>query len=113
MPFSGTVETKVSFTRAVTASMGRFSGIASAVTGVAAAVSGVLQLTGGVIARKVKFTRDVGGSFTWNGVGQRVYAKFTRSVAGTLRFSGNTSIATGISLIKRGLNKLGFNLRMD
>lgn len=113
MPFAGAVETKVSFKRATAGSMGRFSGVASGITGAAVAIAGVFQLSGGVIARKVGFTRSVEGSFTWNGVGQRVYAKFTRSVAGAIRFSGNTAVSTGVTFLKRGLNRLGLKVDLD
>ena len=98
------------FKRTVAGSIG-FNGAVSYAAGLARAAYGYLTMTA-TLTRKVMFKRSASGSIRMNATVAKSIPLRKRLVSGNLYFRGRAVIAAA-AVVKRGLNKLGFNIRID
>jgi hypothetical protein len=64
------------------------------------------------LTRRVFFKRKAAGALHMNAEATKSIPFRKRTVTGAIHFSGRAAIAA-VGAVKRGLNKLGFSIRID
>jgi hypothetical protein len=99
------------FKRTVAGSI-HFSSTLTLISGLGKAAYGYLTMTA-ALTWKVMFKRGVSGQMHMNADLAKSTPFRRRTIKSNLYFIGRAAIATGVTQLKRGLNKLGFNIRID